>query len=297
MTTFGDLIEECLSYLNGFGDVRDKVTSLSGAISSSATTFTVADGRQIDRGYIEIGSEMMAVKSVDSTTGAVTLHPWGRGVRGTTAVAHSDGAMVVDTPRFPRSKVMDETNVVISLLYPDLFDVTLSESNSVNPTRVTYPLPADCESVIRVQYQAIGPSQMWTPITRYKVDYNADPTAFPTGKSLDIYAGMTPGRTIKILYRRKFLSFASETDTFASVYLSENYRDIIRLMVVGRLLLSQDPGRIEMDSVESSQRAPFVQVTTPTSVAKNHLALAQQRVAQERRRLLTLYPSTQVRMS
>lgn len=297
MTTYGELTEEILSHLNGYGEVRDLVTSLSGAIDADDLTFQVADARQVNRGYIEIDSELLAVKSVDTSTNLVTLHPWGRGVRGTTAASHADGAMVTDTPRFPRSVVKNEINQQIRGLNGALFAVASDESNTASPAVVTYPIPADVKSIVRIQYQTVGPTRMWAPVARYKVDHEADTTAFPTGKSVDIYAGMAPGRTIKILYRREFGTLSAETDTFASVYLDENYRDILRDLVLSKLLAGQDAARIAVDSVESANRASTTQPLQATSLARSYFQSAQVRIAQERRRLLDLYPSTQVRMT
>lgn len=297
MTTYADLTEEILSHLNGYGETRDKVTSLTQAIGATDLTFTVADGKSINRGYIEIDSEMMAVASVDTNTGAVTVHPWGRGARGTTAAAHAINTMVVDTPRFPRSTVKQEINEVISTLYPDLFNVTVDETNTVNPVRVAYPIPADAESIVSVQYQTNGPTKQWAPVTRYAMDYNADVTNFPTGKSLDIYQGMAPGKPIKIRYRRKFNPLVNETDTLTSVNVSEDWRDILRMSVVGRLLMSLDTGRLELSSIEANNRAQFTQPLQASAVARQNLQNAALRIAQERRELLMRYPSTQVRMS
>lgn len=297
MSSFGDLIEDVSSYLYSFGQDRDKVTTLTQSLNSSATSFTVADARQVDRGFIEIDSEIMAVLSSDPSTSTVILHPWGRGQKGTAAVAHSANVMVSNTPRFPRSRIAADIKQTVLDLYPELWQVQQDETNIVNPAQVTYPLPAAAESVISVQYQSTGPSKMWVPVTRYKMDYNADLTAFPTGKSLDIYVGMTPGRKIKIQYRTKFGAFVNETDTFASVGLEESYRDIIRLGAMSRLILAADPARLDLDSIESSARGQMVQPLSATSMAKQFLQLQQLRIAEERRRLLNQYPSSQVRWS
>jgi hypothetical protein len=102
VTTYGDLIADVQQYLYGFGADRDKVTSTVGAIDADDLTFQVADGGQIDRGFVEIDDELLEVKSVDRNSGLVTLHPFGRGVRGTAPAAHMDGSRVTSNPRFSR---------------------------------------------------------------------------------------------------------------------------------------------------------------------------------------------------
>ena len=297
MTTLGDLVEDILGHLNSFGESRDLVTSLTAGIDNDDVTFQVAEPRSVSRGLLEIGDELMEVKSVDSSTGLVTLHPWGRGVRGTTAASHLADVKVTSNPRFPRSVVKREISNAIEYLYPQLFAIATDETQTVNPARTTYELPAACESIVRIQYETFGPSRMWYPVTRYRVDYNADATDFTSGKSVDIFASMAPGRTIKIVYRRNFGSLSADSDTLASAYLSENYSDILRMIVVGRLLMTADNVRVDLDSIESSNRAQTTQPSSAVSIARQYLLQADVRMAQERRRLLTLYPSTQVRMS
>ena len=301
MTKFSDVIEEVLSHLYSFGSSRDKVTALSGAITGSVTVLAVDDGKQIDRGYIEIDQEMIQVNTVDPSSGTVTLFPFSRGSRGTVAATHLAGAMVTCNPRFPRNRVAKEINEVINSLYPDLFDIAVFEGNVVNPSRVTYPLPADCQSVVDVTFQTTGPSLMWAPVTRYKMDFSADTTAFPTGKSLDIYGAMQPGRTMKIRYRRALVRMVNESDDMQTVgYVRDEWIDIVRMMTVARLLMSLEPVRLELDAFESAARSAQpggVQPTAATSVAKQMLGFAQSRLAAERKELLLRYPSTQVRLS
>ena len=299
MTTFGQITDEILAHLYSFGSSRDKVTSLSLGLNATDTAFTVADGKQLDRGYVEIDSELMQVNAIDSSTGIVSLFPFGRGARATTPANHLAGVMVTSNPRFPRFRVQTEINEVVDALYPDLFDVTLNTTQVVSPVQVTYQLPADFKSMVSVQYQTTGPSQMWAPVTRYAYDLNADTTSFPTGRSVDIYQAMQPGRKIKFRYRRAMAQFVNETDTFATVFMAEAWRDIIRMMVVARLLMSLEPARLELDTLESAARSGQggVQPTAASSVGKQLLQLAAMRVAAERRQLLEQFPSTQVRKS
>lgn len=297
MSTYGDLISDVESFMSSFGTVRDKVTSLTAAMTDTDLTLTVDDGKQVDRGFIEVDQELMAVKTVDVSTGLVTLHPWGRGQKGTTAAAHLINGKVTSNPRISRFRIGQEINTVIASIYPNLFAVGMDETNSSSPVVVTYPMPAVAESIVSVSYQSIGPTKVWLPVTRYKLDNNADTTAFPTGKSLDIYQPMSPGRKIKVVYRRPFGTFAAESDTFASVFLDEGWRDLIRMFALSRLLVGLEPERLELDSVESANRAAFTQPMQAAGVARQFAQQAQQRLADERRRLLTKYPSTQVRMS
>lgn len=92
--TLGSLVEGILDHLYGHSAQQDAVTSLSGALDATATSFTVDDADVLSAGLIEIDSELMRVKSVDLASNLVTLTPTGRGQRGSTASTHADGAEV-----------------------------------------------------------------------------------------------------------------------------------------------------------------------------------------------------------
>ena len=67
---------------------------------------------------IEIDTELMLCKTLSTTADTVTVV---RGVRGTTAAAHSSGATIKITPPFPRQVVFDAVKDQIKNLYPTLF--------------------------------------------------------------------------------------------------------------------------------------------------------------------------------
>lgn len=295
MSTFADLIEDVGGYVSSFGSQRDQVTSLIQDIASGDLMFMVDDAGQITRGFIEIDDEVIAVKKPDSNTGVVTVHPWGRGAKGTVAASHLDGAMVTDSPRFPRTRIKQEILQVIGTLFPSLYAVASDESNTARPQLRTYPMPADAQGVISVSVQSLGPSRRWPAVNAWKFDNLADTTAFPTGKSIDIFKPMPPGKPIKIIYRKPFGTFAADSATFASIGLPETCRDIVKFKTAAQLLMAEDSGRIQSDTVESANRAQLVQPGQATQVARQLMAYVQTRIEEEADRLEALYPNVQVR--
>ena len=295
MTTFGDLIDDVENVVYNLGTQRDKVTSLDGEVGVSDLTISVADARQCDRGFIEIDSELIAVTSVDPTSSTVTIQPWGRGAKGTTAAAHHTGAKVTNSPRYPRVRMATEIKQVVAGLYPDLWWITSDETNTVSPPVVAYPVPAVVDSVISVAVQLIGPSRVWQPVTRWRLDKNADSTAFPTGKSIDLYAGMPPGRKIKVVYRRDFGTPTNETTDITTFGLQERWRDIIKFRTAARLIITSDAARLQLDNIEAANRGESIQSLSPARVAQQMNAFAQTRMQEEKLRLLREWPSSQVR--
>lgn len=290
MTTFGDLIDDVESHLYSYGMQRDKVTTLVSPIDEAALTLVVADARQVDRGLLEIDREMMAVSGVDYGTNTVTLHPWGRGQRGTDAVAHAGNTKAVSSPRFPRSSIAKQIQKTIASVYPDLYRVQVDESVQASAGRVSYPLPADAESLVSVSYELPGPTGRWWQMSRYRINQNANTADFPSGKSIDVYESVLPGRAIRIVYRGGFGEFSSENASLASIGLQNRWADLIVYGAAGNLILGLEPLRLQSDAVETQERAEGVQATQATSVARQLLGMFKTRILEERALLHRQHP-------
>lgn len=295
-TTFKNLIEEVEGYLYSYGMQRDKVTTLLAGISSQTTSLVVEDARQIDRGgFIEIDQELMAVNSASADSGTVTLHPWGRGERGTTPAAHAEGAKIVASPRFPRSTIAASIKRTVASMYPDLYQVRVDETSLYSAGRAAYELPYDADSVISVSYELPGPSREWQRISRYRVDNNANPEDFSTGKSITFHQYILPGRPIRIAYRAGFGEFQGENDSLEAIGLQSRWADLIVYGAAGNLVLSMEPSRLQSDAVETQERAEGVQPTQATAVSRQLLGMFKQRIMEERALLHRKHPAVVVR--
>ena len=81
-SALSDLVEDVLAQIQGYGAASDQVTALADDITADATTFTVDDATGIAAGVIEVGDELMWVKSYDEPSGTVNVLK--RGWRGRT---------------------------------------------------------------------------------------------------------------------------------------------------------------------------------------------------------------------
>jgi hypothetical protein len=283
-----------MNTLHGAAGALEQVTSLAVDIDSSATSFTVDDATQISRGVIEIGDELMYVKGVDRSANTVTLGnaSFARGFRQSSATSHTTGDMVVFRPLFPRVAVKAAIQEVLQALSPDLYAVATDETQTVNPSVTTYEVPSDCDTILRAEWQSTGPSQIWVPVRRWKFDPTADTTAFASGKSMDIFDSMTPGRTIKVTYAKAPGAFSADTDTLTGTGLSEGVRDVIVYGAVARLLPNYEAARLQQFTTEQSDRDQLVQSGAAVNAAKYFMQLYLTRLDAERRALQTLYPIT-----
>lgn len=293
--TFGNVIDDVEAHLYSFGMQRDKVTTLTAEIGEQDTLLDVADGRMVDHGLLEIGMEMMAVSAVDTSSGVVTLHPWGRGQRGTQATVHSAGSKVVSSPRFPRSSIAKAVQKTVATLYPDLYRIQAEESIIASAGRVSYALDPAAESVISVSYELPGPTGRWLQLTRYRMSNTPSLTDFPTGKSIDIYDSVLPGRPIRVVYRTSFGLPVNESESLESLGLLDRWADLIVYGAAGNLILGMEALRLQSDAVETQERAEGVQASQATSVARQLLGMFKTRIMEERSLLHRQHPPVMTR--
>lgn len=292
MATLGDLIHEIEDFLSSHGADRDACTTLTtvGGITATATSFTVSDARSVTTGLVQIDDELIWVESKSGST--ITVPAWGRGQRGTTAVAHAENAKVTVNPRFPRNRIKAEINTAITNLFPQLFAVTTDTSNTATGHTIGFPLPAAAEWVLRVFADTVGPSKAWLPLRRWRFNFSANTTEFPTGKSLDVLDPVPPGQTIQVVFANKFGALNLDGDTLTGAGLKDEWRDLITMAVCSKLVLALDVHRLQTTSVEQANRAQQVQVGSAAAVSRRLMDAYHERLAAERRQLLQQYPAS-----
>lgn len=289
MASFDQLVDATMLYLHGFATVQDQSTHLTESVTADATTLKVADATALSRGLVEIGDELVWVDTVDSVSLNMQVPPYGRGFRGSTAAVHAAGTRVVSAPMFPRSMVKDAINEAIRAVYPDLFGVA-STTFSFTPAVSTYALPAGAYQVLSVSWQSIGPSKEWLPVRRYRVDTNADTTAFPTGSTLSVYDSIVPGRTVRVVYAKQPTALSAADDDFVSVTgLPASSEDVIRLGAAYRMVPFMDVAHLSGMSAEADFSANMRPVGGAADAGRYLLQLYQVRLQEETRRLQALY--------
>lgn len=291
-TTFGDMTDEVIAYLHGFTSDQEQHTTLTAGIDSDDLVFQVKNARSLSRGVAQLGDELIWVESVDVSTNLVVVPDWGRGYQGSTAAAHLAGSQVTAQPTFPRHRVKRVLNDVIRSLYPALFAVSTDTSNTVSSVKTTYPLPAGARSIISVSYDATGPSEAWVPVKTYRMDKSADTTDFPSGVSLDILSWMSPGRRIKVVYRKEPSVLDAEADLFTETGLPTSASDVVVWGALSRLLPAIEMSRLQSDAVEQSDRQRLVQPGSANAASRQALQMFTIRLEQEREKLMLHYPLT-----
>lgn len=249
--TFDDLVERVESVLHGYTNNTEPTSWLTTSATSTTTTLSVADASQMGRGFVQINDEIVFVNSTDNVANTLSLTPWGRGQRGTTATAHDSNSKVTASPIFPRNEIKKAINNTIDAMYPMVFAIGTTDFDFV-AARTTYSLPADFQNILSVTYSTIGPSREWFPVRGFTLDHTADSDAFATTKSISIYAGVVPGQTVHVAYKKRpTLLTANDDDYAVTTGLPSYSEDVVIYGAAFRMVSFLDPSRLGPQSASA----------------------------------------------
>jgi hypothetical protein len=302
-TSFDQLVSRVKQQLLGYTRDQASISYLTAPLNATDTTFTVDVDTvtNISRGLIEIGSELMLVKTFDRASGAVTLFPGGRGAEGTVAASHATNDIITDDPMYPTARIKEAINDTINGTYPDLWVFGEYEFPKV-AARYSYPLPVDVEDVYKVYVNTIGPSAVWFPLSSWRFNPQASttagqvkPTPAPTGKTLDIMRDfIVPGRNVRVTYKKKPAVLVNGSDDFETTTgYPDRYIDLIVYGACWRLLPAYEAARLQQQQIEATERAPLVPTGAGSQAAQYYLSLYTRRLQEERDRLFSLFEGGQ----
>jgi len=293
MATFGQLINEVQTNLQGYTLRQDRITNLanSGGITATGLSIKIGSADNLAKGIIQIDNELIWVNSFDRQTLTLNVIPgFGRGYMGTTPSPHAENARVILTPTFPVNMISQAINDTINSLYPKLFQVA-STTFTFNAAQIAYPLPDDARDVLFISWQTPGPSKEWLPVNHWRLDRMANVSAFNTNKTVNIYEKIVPGRTVQVYYSTIPSNLTNGSDDFAAVTgLPASSRDVVTLGAAYRLLSYVDTGRINLSSAEADLADTKLPSSAGASASKYVFALYQQRLQEESTKLQDRFP-------
>jgi hypothetical protein len=248
-------------------------------MTDSQTTLVVADASTLSRGLIEVGDELMWVDSFDRSTNTATLAPYGRGFRSTQKSPHSIGDRVTISPSFPKDIIRKQINNSVSGVFPDIFGVYYTTFNFIS-SQNTYELPQEADEILQVTWQTTGPTREWLPVRQYAINKNAYVGTFNTGKSISVYDGIVPGRTVHIVYSRQPQEMLLSGDDFEDVTLLPSYaKEAVVLGAAYRMASFMDVGRLPSQAAEVDQIDQQSPVGSGGTVTRALFQLYQQRLS------------------
>jgi len=279
MPSFSDLIDETQIMLSGYSQRQDQATFLTADMDDTQLTLTVADAGSLSRGLIEVGDELMWVDAFDRTSSTATLSPYGRGFRSTRKAPHKAGDRVTVSPSFPRDIIRKQLNNAVTGVFPDIFGVFYTTFQFIS-SKNTYELPSEADEVLAVSWQTVGPTQEWLPVRQYSMNKNAYVGSFNTGKTITIFDGIVPGRTVHVVYSRQPQELLLPSDDFESVTKLPPYaKEAVILGAAYRLVSFMDSSRLPGESAEIDQIDQQTPVGSGGTVTRALYALYQQRLS------------------
>jgi len=290
MTTTATVIDRTLrQLLSGTVEARNKLAS---TINSSATTVTTTYALESLRAgqVFEIESEMFYIWEADTTSKTVTVQ---RGYNGTTAAAHTSGAMITASPRFPRAQVleaindelMDLSSPMNGLFQVKTLDYTYNGTDRmINLTGVTSMI-----DLLGVSVRYLNDDY---PVAR-KVKLVRDlPTDdFASGFAIKFDQNVYPGR-LRIVYKAAYSGTTSEsTDINTTCGVQESITDIVTIGTQIRLMAPREIKRNFTESQGDTRRAEEVGPGAVTASISNMKQLRKDRITAEAARLARAYPT------
>jgi hypothetical protein len=289
MVLASDLVEETRRWLDSGS--RPEMNRLTTTINSAATSLTVdfALGSIVTGAMLAIDLELIYVWSSTGSTATVQ-----RAMLGTTAAAHTSGAIIYVNPRWSNFTIFTALNEELaSLSSPvnNLFQIKTVDL-TYSPAVSGYDLTSvtDLIEVYDVRTDTYGPAKDWPRLTRWMLARDQQISAFASGLALQLFEGGYPGKTIRVQYKAPFTLFTSLTSTLADSGLLSTASDLPPMGAMIRLVAPREIKRSFTDSQPEARTAAEVPPGTSRNTAAGLMQLRQVRIREEASRLARAYP-------
>jgi hypothetical protein len=276
--------------LSGTIEERNKLAT---TVSSSDTSFVMTyDLSGLRAGTVfEVDSELVYVWEATSGNKTLTVE---RGYMGTTAVAHTSGALVTLNPRFPKAQMLEALNQDIDDLSSPLnglyrivsVDVDYNGSDrQTNLTGATSVL-----DLIDVRLRYLDSDYPVIRMTRLQRDL---PTAdFASGYAIVFDESVMAG-SLRVRYKAPFTRVSAIGDSLQSVAnVPTTMEDILELGVMSRMLSVREVKRNFIESQGDTRRSDEVGAGAMRDSFSNILRLRRDRIISEAAKLARQYPLT-----
>ena len=321
MANIGNLVDRTFrEYLEPMDDLVS-YTTLSTGVNDSVTSIvfdgdllSIEEEDTLDKGtIIEINQELMICTDLNAVTNTITVK---RGMKGTTAAAHTAGDLIKISPPFPRKVVFDAVKDQINNLFPTLFAVeTQSVVASTGYTLLgAHDAPGTNNYLVSIlsaisQYTdfATGSDSTGTifqpvtsslvelpnPFTFTDSDGVSRTITYTTGPSVVHaiqFSSIAQGHTVLVTFKKKFIEPTAESDTLTSIGLEPEYEPIIMAGVAAQMIAGKDIPTATTDYISDQMAVSNFPVGSSNNVRNSLLQYQQLLVNQARKYLRAKYP-------
>jgi hypothetical protein len=276
--------------LSGTIEERNKLAT---TVSSSDTSFVMSyDLAGLRAGTaFEIDSELVYIWEAVSGSKTVTVE---RGYMGTTAVAHTAGAVVTLNPRFPKAQMLEALNQDIDDLSSPLnglfriVSVDVDYNGSDRQTDLTGA--TSVLDLIDVRLRYLDSDYPVIRMTRLQRDLPT--TDFPSGFAIVFDESVMAG-SLRVRYKAPFSRVSTISDSIQSVAnIPTAMEDILELGVMSRVLSVREVKRNFIESQGDTRRSDEVGAGAMRDSFSNILRLRRDRIIAEAAKLARQYPLT-----
>jgi hypothetical protein len=291
MSTAGALINRVSrQLLSGTIEERNKLaTTVTSADTSIVMSYDLAGLRA--GSVFEIDSELMYIWVAESGSKTLTVE---RGYLGTTAAAHTAGALAILNPRFPQQQLLDSFNQELDdLSSPSngLFRVVTASvdyngaDRQVNLTSATTIIDL---IDVRLRYLASD-----YPVLRgVRLSRDLPTSDFASGFALT-FDEVSMAGTLRVRYKAPFVRASTTSSDIQSVCLMPiNMEDIVEMGVMARMLSVREVKRNFIESQGDTRRSDEVPAGSISNSVTNILRIRRDRIIAEASKLARQYPLT-----
>jgi hypothetical protein len=289
MSTAGALITRASrQLLSGTVEERNKLaTTVTSADTSIVLSYDLGGFRE--GSVIEIDSELMYVWTALSATKTLEVE---RGYDGTTAAAHTVGAIAVVNPRFPRQQMLDALNADLddlSSTVNGLFRVVaqdISYNGSDRQINLTSASGVIDLLDVRLRYLADD----YPVIRKVRLQRNLPTADFASGIAIVFDEAVMAG-TLRVVTKREFTRVTAEANDMQTIaFLPVSCEDIIEMGVILRMMNGREIKRNFIESQGDTRRSEEVPPGSTRDSLTNIQRLRRERIVAEAARLKQQYP-------
>jgi hypothetical protein len=318
MANIGNLVDRTFrEYLEPMDDLVS-YTTLSTGVNDSVTSIvfdgdmlSIEEEDALDKGtVIEINQELMICTDLNAVTNTITVK---RGMKGTTAAAHTAGDLIKISPPFPRKNVFDAVCDQIKNLYPTLFAV---ETKTVTAKTGYIPMSGATDNYLVQPIKAISQYTDFSagsdetgiiyagvavelvdlpnPFTYTDADGNSQTITYTNNgpnkvNAIQVY-NVNSGHTVFVTFKKKFVEPTAETDTLATIGLENEYEPIIMAGVAAQLIAGRDIPTATADYISDQLSTSSFPVNSAANIRSSLLRYQGDLIEQARKDLRARYP-------